>query len=149
MAVYSVFVMSIGELQPVILVHTSIAASVYGVGVASAIVLLPRWSVGWWMAVASSLFAAGLLVLAGGNLVYPLGIALVAVLVGAIIRRRARSGAPRRRVDASAASVSAASVSAASGSAASVSAPSPPAVSSDESCEAADRAAGALSAERP
>jgi amino acid efflux transporter len=93
MAMYSGFVMSIGELQPVILVHTSIAASVYGVGVASAIVLLPRWSVGWWMAAASSLFAAGLLVLAGPNLVYPFGIALVAVLVGVIIRRRARSRA--------------------------------------------------------
>ncbi len=96
MAVYSVFVMSIGELQPVILVHTSIAASVYGVGVASAIVLLPRWSVGWWMAAASSLFAAGLLVLAGLNLIYPFGIALVAVLVGLVIRRRAAAGLAER-----------------------------------------------------
>lgn len=129
MAVYSVFVMSIGELQPVILVHTSIAASVYGVGVASAIVLLPRWSLGWWMAAASSLFAAGLLVLAGPNLIYPFAIALVAVLVGVVMRRRVRWRV--RSVDAEPSSRL------------------PDPLEPADSCDAADRAAGALSAERP
>ena len=133
MAIYSVFVMSIGELQPVILVHTSIAAAVYGVGVASAIVLLPRWSVGWWMAAASSLFAAGLLVLAGPNLIYPFGIALVAVLVGGVVRRRARVG-----THAASGALPLTSRSTDLGS-----------VPSDETCDAADRAAGEMSVERP
>jgi amino acid efflux transporter len=88
MALYSVVVLASGDLQPFILVHTSIAAAVYGLGVASAIVLLPTRSVGWWMAVLSCLFAAGLLVLAGWHLVFPAGIAVVAVLVGAFARRR-------------------------------------------------------------
>ncbi|MFF1877235.1 APC family permease [Leifsonia sp. NPDC058230] len=88
MALYSVVVLTSGDLEPFILVHTSIAAAVYAVGVASALVLLPRWSVGWWMSVASCLFAAGLLVLAGWHLVFPVGIAIVAVLVGLVVRRR-------------------------------------------------------------
>jgi amino acid efflux transporter len=88
MALYSAVVLTSGDLQPFILVHTSIAAAVYAVGVASAIVLLPRWSVGWWMSAASCLFAAGLLVLAGWHLVFPVGIAIVAVLVGLVVRRR-------------------------------------------------------------
>lgn len=89
MALYSVVVLADGDLQPFILVHTSIAAAVYGLGVASAIVLLPTRSVGWWMAVLSCVFAAGLLALAGWHLVFPAGIAVIAVLVGAFARRRA------------------------------------------------------------
>ncbi|WP_348786649.1 amino acid permease [Leifsonia sp. NPDC080035] len=93
MALYSVVVLSSGDLQPFILVHTSIAAAVYGLGVASAIVLLPRRSAGWWMAVLSCVFAAGLLLLAGWHLVFPLALAVVAVVVGAFgafSRRRRR-----------------------------------------------------------
>ncbi|KQR52010.1 amino acid permease-associated protein [Leifsonia sp. Leaf336] len=88
MALYSVVVLASGDLQPFILVHTSIAAAVYGLGVASAIVLLPTRSVGWWMAVLSCVFAAGLLALAGWHLVFPAGIAVIAVVVGAFARRR-------------------------------------------------------------
>ncbi|WP_426623083.1 APC family permease [Leifsonia sp. McL0607] len=91
MALYSVVVLASGNLQPFILVHTSIAAAVYGLGVASAIVLLPTRSVGWWMAVLSCVFAAGLLALAGWHLVFPAGIAGIAVVVGAFARR----GRPR------------------------------------------------------
>lgn len=94
MAVYCVVVLVSGNLPPFILVHTSIAAAVYGLGVASALVLLPRWSVGWWMSLASCVFAAGLLILAGWHLIFPAAIAMVAVLVGWILRRRAREGAP-------------------------------------------------------
>ncbi len=88
MALYSVVVLASGDLQPFILVHTSIAAAVYGLGAACAIVLLPTRSVGWWMAVLSCVFAAGLLVLAGRNLVFPAGIAVIAVVIGAFARRR-------------------------------------------------------------
>ena len=83
MALYSLVVLTSGDLQPFILVHTSIAAAVYGLGVASAIVLLPRWSAGWWMALLSCVFATGLLLLAGWHLVFPAVLAVVAVLVGA------------------------------------------------------------------
>ncbi|MBB2968396.1 APC family permease [Leifsonia aquatica] len=95
MAAYSVVVLASGDLQPFILVHTSIAAAVYGLGVAAAVVLLPRWSVGWWMAVLSCLFAAGLLVLAGWHLVFPAGVAVVAVLVGVVAQRSRRAAVAR------------------------------------------------------
>jgi amino acid efflux transporter len=91
MAIYFVIVADVGELAPIILIHTSIAAAIYGVGVASALVLLPRWSLGWWMAVLSCALVLGLLVLAGLNLVYPAVMALAAVLVGVIVRRRGGS----------------------------------------------------------
>ncbi|WP_025158099.1 APC family permease [Leifsonia aquatica] len=96
MAAYSVVVLASGDLPPFILVHTSIAAAVYGLGVAAAVVLLPRWSVGWWMAVLSCVFAAGLLLLAGWHLVFPAGVAVVAVLVG-VLSRPGRLGARSRK----------------------------------------------------
>jgi amino acid efflux transporter len=89
MALYSVVVLASGDLPPFILVHTSIAAAVYGLGVASALRLLPTRSLGWWMALLSCVLAAGLLVLAGWHLVFPAGVALVALGVGALQRSRA------------------------------------------------------------
>jgi amino acid efflux transporter len=88
MAIYFVLVAGVGELAPVILIHTSIAAAIYGVGVASALVLHPRRSVGWWMGVLSCVLVLGLRVLAGAKLFYPAVMALAAVLVGVIVRGR-------------------------------------------------------------
>ncbi|MGO4595249.1 APC family permease [Leifsonia sp. 2TAF2] len=90
MALYSVVVLAGGDLPPFILVHTSIAAAVYGLGVASALRLLPVRSAGWWMALISCVLAAGLLVLAGWHLVFPAGVALIALVVGVIARRTTR-----------------------------------------------------------
>lgn len=90
MALYSVLVLTSGDLTPFILVHTSIAAVVYGLGVASALRLLPARSVGWWMALLSCVLAAGLLVLAGWHLVYPAAVAAVALAVGLVQGRRSR-----------------------------------------------------------
>ncbi|HEY5223287.1 MAG TPA: amino acid permease [Microbacteriaceae bacterium] len=94
MAIYFAIVAGVGELAPIILIHTSIAAAIYGVGVAAALVLLPRWSLGWWMAAVSCVLVLGLLLLAGANLLYPAGMALAAVLVGVVLRRRARRRMP-------------------------------------------------------
>lgn len=94
MAVYSVVVLASGDLQPFILVQTSFAAAIYGLGVAAALRLLPARSFGWWMALVSCLLAAGLLVLAGWVLVFPAGVAGIALAVGALARGRRRR--PRR-----------------------------------------------------
>jgi amino acid efflux transporter len=88
MALYSVVVLASGDLPPFILVHTSIAAAVYGLGVASALRLLPTRSFGWWMALVSCVLAAGLLVLAGWHLIFPAAAAVVALAVGAVQRGR-------------------------------------------------------------
>ena len=90
MALYFAVVAWLPDLQPVILVHTSIGAAIYGMGVASALVLLPRRSIGWWMSVLSCVLVLGLLVLEGANLVYPLAIAAAAVVVGVVARSRRR-----------------------------------------------------------
>jgi amino acid efflux transporter len=89
----------VGELAPVILIHTSIAAAIYGVGVAAALVLLPKRSLGWWMAVLSCALVVGLLALAGTNLLYPAGMAVAAILVGVIVRRRRRGRNAEGAVD--------------------------------------------------
>lgn len=102
--VYFVVVVAVGNLAPIILIHTSLAAAIYGMGVASALVLLPRFSLGWWMSVLSCALVAGLLVLAGVNLIWPAGMALAAVAVGWFVRlrstRRDRTAAADDAVDA-------------------------------------------------
>ncbi|GAB3795904.1 amino acid permease [Humibacter antri] len=117
MALYFAVVAWLPDLQPIILVHTSIGAAIYGMGVASALVLLPRRSIGWWMAALSCVLVLGLLVLEGADLVYPLVIAAAAVMVGAVARsRRGRRRHASAHLEASGATD--ASVSAVTGSAA-------------------------------
>jgi amino acid efflux transporter len=88
--VYFVLVVSTGlDLTPFILIHTSCMIAVYALGMLAAVRLLARWSIGWWMAVISVVLVAGLLVLAGWHLVVPAALALAAVAVG-LIRRRKR-----------------------------------------------------------
>ena len=75
------------DLTPFILIHTSCMVAVYALGMAAAVRLLARWSLGWWLAVTSCVLVLGLLVLAGGNMLVP-GILGVAALVVTIVKRR-------------------------------------------------------------
>jgi amino acid efflux transporter len=75
------------DLTPFILIHTSCMVAVYALGMAAAVRLLARWSLGWWLAVTSCVLVLGLLVLAGGNMLVP-GILSVAALVVTIVKRR-------------------------------------------------------------
>ena len=79
------------DLTPFILIHTSCMISVYALGMLAAVRLLERWSVGWWLAVVSCVLVAGLLVLAGVNLAIAAGLALAALVVTLVQRRRSRS----------------------------------------------------------
>ncbi len=76
------------DLAAFVLIHTSCMVAVYALGMIAAVRLLERYSVGWWMAILSCLFVAGLLVLAGAQLLVPAGLALAAVAVTAIKRLR-------------------------------------------------------------
>lgn len=76
------------NLTPLILIHTSSMVAVYALGMIAAVRLLERGSVGWWMAVVSVVLVAGLLVLAGGNLLVPAVLAVAAVAVTLVRRRR-------------------------------------------------------------
>ncbi|WP_245866453.1 APC family permease [Diaminobutyricimonas aerilata] len=76
------------DLTPFILVHTSSMVAVYALGMLAAVRLLERWSVGWWLAVVSLVLVAGLVVLAGANMIVPALLALAAVVVTLVRRRR-------------------------------------------------------------
>lgn len=80
-----------GELATFILIHTSNMVAIYFVGMLAATLLLRRWSVGWWLAVVATVLTAGLLVLAGANLIVPAVLAVAAVAVTVV--RRLRRGA--------------------------------------------------------
>ncbi|MDF1479042.1 amino acid permease [Leifsonia sp. H3M29-4] len=78
------------ELEPFILIHTSSMVAVYALGMVAAVRLLERFSAGWWMAAVSVVLVACLLVLAGAHLIVPAVLALAAVVVTLVKRRRDR-----------------------------------------------------------
>ena len=74
------------DLTPFILIHTSCMVAVYALGMIAAVRLLDRYSLGWWLAVVSVVLVAGLVVLAGPNLLVPAVLAAAALLVTLIKR---------------------------------------------------------------
>ncbi len=76
------------DLTGFILIHTSNMVAIYALGMVAATLLLERWSLDWWLAVVATIMTAGLLVLAGANLVVPLVLAVAAVLVTVVRRWR-------------------------------------------------------------
>lgn len=76
------------DLEPFVRVHTSCMVAVYALGMLAALRLLPRRTVGWWLAAVATVLTAGLLVLAGASLVAPALLAGAAVVVTAVRRRR-------------------------------------------------------------
>ncbi|GEL99932.1 APC family permease [Cellulomonas terrae] len=91
---FAIAVATGGQLEPFVLVHTSCIVAIYAVGMAAAVRLLDRGSAGWWAAVAACVLSLGLAVLAGWHLVVPLGLAVVAVGVGAARRGATSAGDP-------------------------------------------------------
>jgi amino acid efflux transporter len=69
------------DLTPFILINTTCMLCVYALGMAAALRLLPRKSLGWWFGLVSIVLIAGLLVLEGLSLLVPAAFVLVAVIV--------------------------------------------------------------------
>lgn len=86
---FTAMIWSGGQLTPFILIHTGSMVSVYALGVVAALRLLPRYSLGWWFALVSTILVAGLIVLAGWSLVAAGCLAGAAVVVGIVKRVRA------------------------------------------------------------
>ena len=76
------------NLTPFILIHTSCMIAVYVLGMIAAVRLLERWSLGWWLAAISVVLVAGLVFLAGANLLIPGVLAAAAVVVSLVKRHR-------------------------------------------------------------
>jgi amino acid efflux transporter len=77
------------DLTPFILVHTSSMVAIYALGMVAAMILLERFSFGWWLALVASALTAGLLVLAGANLLVPAALAAASVVV-MLVKRAGR-----------------------------------------------------------
>ncbi|GAB2817337.1 amino acid permease [Alpinimonas psychrophila] len=78
------------NLLVLIPIHLSSMISIYALGMVAAVRIFDRWSFSWWLAVIATVMTAGLLALAWANLYVPLGIALVAVMVGLVKHRTLR-----------------------------------------------------------
>ncbi|MFF2830295.1 APC family permease [Cellulosimicrobium cellulans] len=77
------------DLEPFVRVHTSCMVAVYALGMLAALRLLPRRTVGWWLAAVATVLTGVLLVLAGASLVAPALLAVGAVAVTLVRRRHA------------------------------------------------------------
>ena len=75
------------DLTPFILIHTSCMVAVYALGMVAAVRLLERFSLGWWLAVVSVVLVAGLIALAGANLLVPAVLAAAALIVTLVKRK--------------------------------------------------------------
>lgn len=81
-AIYFVGLILAGlDLTLFVLIHTSCMVAIYALGMVAALRLLERWSLGWWMALVSCVLVAGLLALAGAQLLVPAGLAAAALIV--------------------------------------------------------------------
>jgi amino acid efflux transporter len=90
-AVYLVALVFTGlDLAPFILIHTGCMVAVYALGMAAAVKLLRRWSLGWWLALISCVLVFGLLLLAGVNLLIPAALAVAALVVTVVKARKRR-----------------------------------------------------------
>lgn len=78
------------DLAPFILIHTGCMVAVYTLGMAAAVKLLHRWSLGWWLALISCILVFGLLLLAGITLLIPALLAVAALAVTLVKRRKTR-----------------------------------------------------------
>jgi amino acid efflux transporter len=81
-----------GDLQTFILIHTSNMVSIYAAGMIAATLILPRFTAGWFMALVAAVLSVGLLLLAGANLLPAVALALAAILVTVWRRLRRGSG---------------------------------------------------------
>jgi amino acid efflux transporter len=79
------------DLATFILIHTSSMVAIYAVGTIAAVRLLPRFSIGWWMALVSVVLCVGLVLLAGWHLILPAAFALVAIAVTVVRKVRGRA----------------------------------------------------------
>lgn len=76
------------DLVPFVLIHTSCMLAVYALGMIAALRLLTKFSLGWWLAIISCICVAGLIALAGAHLIAPVSLAVAAVIVTLVKRRR-------------------------------------------------------------
>ena len=91
LAYFAVMAATGNRLDQFILFHTANMVAIYAAGMVAALLLLPRFSLGWWLAAIATAMSAVLLVLAGWYLVAPGVLAALAVIVELVRRRKSSS----------------------------------------------------------
>ncbi|GAA2854430.1 APC family permease [Microbacterium arabinogalactanolyticum] len=91
---FTIVLVTGGDLQPFILIHTASMVAIYALGMVAAVRLLPRRTLGHRLAVVAAVLTVAMLPLAGAALIVPVLLAGAAVLVGVVrgrLRRTSRS----------------------------------------------------------
>jgi amino acid efflux transporter len=91
---FTIVLVTGGDLQPFILIHTASMVAIYALGMVAAVRLLPRRTLGHRLAVVAAVLTVAMLPLAGAALIVPVLLAGAAVLVGVVrgrMRRTTRS----------------------------------------------------------
>ena len=81
------------QLLSLIPIHLSSMVAIYVLGMAAAVLIFPRWSWDWWVAVVALAMTIVLLILNGPNVLFTIGVAIIAVIVTLAKRRLAKKTA--------------------------------------------------------
>jgi amino acid efflux transporter len=75
------------QLLTLIPIHLSSMVAIYVLGMTAAVIIFPRWSFDWFVAVVALMMTIVLLILNGPNVIFTLGVAAIAVIV-TIVKKR-------------------------------------------------------------
>ena len=81
------------QLLSLIPIHLSSMVAIYVLGMTAAVLIFPRWSWDWWVAVVALAMTIVLLILNGPNVLFTVGVAIIAVIVTLVKRRLAKKAA--------------------------------------------------------
>ena len=76
------------QLLTLIPIHLSSMVAIYVLGMTAAVLIFPRWSWDWWVAIVALAMTIVLLILNGPNVLFTLGVVIVAVIVTVVKRSR-------------------------------------------------------------
>lgn len=77
------------QLLSLIPIHLSSMVAIYVLGMAAAVLIFPRWSFDWWLAVIALAMTVLLLVLNGPNVLFPVTVVVVSLVVTVVKRQLA------------------------------------------------------------
>lgn len=79
------------QLLTLIPIHLSSMVAIYVLGMTAAVLIFPRFTFDWWVALVALLMTIVLLILNGPNVIFTLGVAAIAVVVTLVKKMKAKS----------------------------------------------------------
>jgi amino acid efflux transporter len=81
------------QLLSLIPIHLSSMVAIYVLGMTAAVLIFPNWTWDWWVAVVALAMTIVLLILNGPNVLFTIGVAIIAVIVTIVKRQMAKKAA--------------------------------------------------------